>query len=445
MKKLLLVALNEFSLELFDFASKAAKLPNLKHLLCQHHSGTWTNDQVERHGLDPWVQWVSIHTGQDSATHNIRHLGDVPNLSTPQLWEKLSDHGLTSGIWGAMNASRNNAKNCKFFLPDPWTFSEKAHPTKLNRLLALPRYYAKNYLDASKRELLKSLLDLTGFILSQPLLLMKLLRISPLAFKGIFQFGLKNHVLFSIFDLISTEIFLHYREREKPDFSLLFLNSIAHMQHNIWCETGTLDARCLYSLRVVDKIIGRINNSAAGDEVWVMNALTQVNVVSTKNEILYRQMNPADFLTSMGISYLRVEQLMTNDGHIFFEHVEDAIIAKEILKQAEIASKAMFDVEYSTQTPCKLFFQLDIWDPLPRDAKFTLGNKQHPFFEHFEAVTKRTGEHIQSGDVFSTSTLLPPQLFNHEIHNEILKFYRIPDSSENKEFSQGFFPATTPT
>ena len=34
----------------------------------------------EHHGLDPWVQWVSIHTGKPSSEHKILELGKVSEL-----------------------------------------------------------------------------------------------------------------------------------------------------------------------------------------------------------------------------------------------------------------------------------------------------------------------------------------------------------------------------
>ena len=75
MRKLVLVALNEFDPAFFRFATSRAELPGIERLLGSQHSNTWTHDEVEKRGLDPWVQWVSIHTGSDSADHKIKHLG----------------------------------------------------------------------------------------------------------------------------------------------------------------------------------------------------------------------------------------------------------------------------------------------------------------------------------------------------------------------------------
>ena len=45
-----------------------------------------------------------------------------------QFWEILGEKGISTGIWGAMNAKKNDSKMCYFFLPDPWNYSELPYP-----------------------------------------------------------------------------------------------------------------------------------------------------------------------------------------------------------------------------------------------------------------------------------------------------------------------------
>jgi len=421
MKKLVLIALNEFDPGFFEYASARAELPNIRRLLESRHSTTWTADQVEKHGLDPWVQWVSIHTGTDSSSHGIRHLGDVPQLSTTQLWEALSARGISSGIWGAMNARRGRAEQCRFFLPDPWTFSEQAYPPELNGLLALPRYYATNYLDTRVAELCRTGGRLLGFLLARPRLLLKLAGLLPLALRGVTRFGLRNHVLFSLFDLVSVTIFLYYKRAYQPDFSLVFINSIAHLQHNVWCPEGTLDAPCLYALQVVDAILGKLY--AEGSELLVVNALTQRNIAGKKRAIVYRQINPVTFVKAMGLRFRAVEQLMTNDAHVMFASSEDALAARDLLGAATLDGRPLFDVDYDEAAPDKLFYQLDYWDELPADARFELGGRHYRFFDYFETVVARTGEHQPRGDVYSTGVEVPDGIPNHKIYDCVIDYY----------------------
>jgi hypothetical protein len=183
--------------------------------------------------------------------------------------------------------------------------------------------------------------------------------------KGVLKFGFNNHLLFSIFDIVSSQAFLHYKEKSECDFSFIFLNSIAHLQHNTWCEEGSLDETCLYALQVIDKILETIIESLdIEEELVVMNALTQANIKNKKEDTLYRQINPTNFLNAINLEYKSVKQLMTNDAHILFETPEQASKARDIIIKGTLNNMKMFDVEYSDLTPNKLFFQLAIWSPL---------------------------------------------------------------------------------
>ena len=147
---MLLVELNEFNDGLLQNVARAHKLKHLTEMLSWNHAKTWTSDEYETGYLEPWVQWVSVHTGTPSSQHKVKNLGDVPNLAEDQIWERWSKRGLTSIVWGVMNGNRRNAETCKIFVPDPWTFSEDVYPSRYQGLIGLPRYLAKNYLDFSK-------------------------------------------------------------------------------------------------------------------------------------------------------------------------------------------------------------------------------------------------------------------------------------------------------
>ena len=112
-KNLLVIELNEFSDELLQKASRELGLKNIQKILTLENSVTISTNEKEHHGLDPWVQWVSVHTGVPNELHQINHLGETRNLKFPQIWDLLDEEGYSSGLWGLMNSLNNNAKNCK--------------------------------------------------------------------------------------------------------------------------------------------------------------------------------------------------------------------------------------------------------------------------------------------------------------------------------------------
>jgi hypothetical protein len=432
-RRLTLIGLNEFSVDLLTRGASELKLKNIEHVLSMKSATTTTDDMVEHRGLDPWVQWVSIHTGVPSSAHGVMHLGDTPSaLEVSQVWEKLSSVGVSSGIWGAMNATREGATHCDFFLPDPWTFSEIAYPDELGDLLALPRYYSKNYLDVSKGQFLACTMRLVRFILGSGAIL-DLLKQIPLVLGGVFRNGVNNALLFSLFDLFSAVFFVKYKKRYSPQFSLVFLNSIAHLQHHRWGKEKLLkDA--VFGLRVIDRVLGIIFAAREqGEAIIIMNALTQKNIVGEKPRICYRQINPERFLSTVKIPFRSVEQLMTNDAHVFFHSESDRDAAARALEDVTLCDKPLFQVERNGLDPNKLFYQVDFWDELSGGEPVAVNGVEIDYFDHFEAIVARTGAHVRTGNVYYEGLELPPQLYNHEIANRILNYFSVSDASSRGE------------
>ena len=99
-KKLLIVELNEFNEKLLKEAASKFNLKYIKKFLRMNNCETISTNKKEHYGLDPWVQWVSIHTGYPHQDHQIDHLADIQKLKYPQIWESIGERGYTSGIWG---------------------------------------------------------------------------------------------------------------------------------------------------------------------------------------------------------------------------------------------------------------------------------------------------------------------------------------------------------
>ena len=137
---MLVIELNEFDPDYLLKNSKKLNLRNIQYFLNFQHTETITEEKIEHQGLDPWVQWVSIHCGKPMKEHNIKRLGETKIQKDEQIWNKISKFNAVKwGVWGVMNAPCGGYIGRSFFLPDPWSFEEKAYPHSLERLLALPR------------------------------------------------------------------------------------------------------------------------------------------------------------------------------------------------------------------------------------------------------------------------------------------------------------------
>ena len=112
------IELNEISLTIVEKLIKKGSLRNFSRINNSWSFTTTSSEQRYEH-LEPWIQWISAHTGKSFAEHGIFRLSDAVHLKYPQIWETLSDLGLKSGIVGSMNAVRGRSRGGLFF-PAPW-------------------------------------------------------------------------------------------------------------------------------------------------------------------------------------------------------------------------------------------------------------------------------------------------------------------------------------
>lgn len=420
--RLMLVELNEINPAFLQRASQQLGLRNLPRLLALPHALTVTDDEREHHGLDPWVQWVSIHSGVPSSEHGIIRLSVTRPQTRPQMWHALARAGYSWGVWGAMNAPLGDTRGCDFFMPDPWSYDEVAYPAALNDVLALPRYVAKNYLDVDRGEALRQALRFVRFALT-PSNLGVSARFAAAAVRAVLRTGPNVHTFTTLLDYLSVLVFIQLRRRHRPDFSLIFLNHIAHLQHQFWIAGERLHPEMELGLRMCDAMIGMLlDDRAPGEAFLLMNAFKQANVAE-EPVYGYRQHNPSEALAMLGIAGARVEQCMTNDAHVLFDDAADADRAQAILTACALSTgMKLFHVE--RLGPTSVFYQIDFHDEVAPDARIVSGERTLAFGTMFETA-KRTGAHIAEGDVYADGIAVQPNLHNHEIYDTVLAYFGV--------------------
>ncbi|MDB4154399.1 hypothetical protein N9682_04640, partial [Candidatus Pelagibacter sp.] len=234
-KDLLVVYLNEFN---FDFLLKGARKYNCKYILeilKLNKIQTFTKDNKQDVNLDPWVQSVSINTGKSSKWHKILKLGQPIKKTQVQIWDKLSKNKISCSVWGAMNSKLRKNKYLNHYFPDPWNFRDSTSPKNLMGMYFLPNYYAKNYLKFNYFKFFYFSI-LFFFTLFNYVNFKTFLKDFFFSLKLIFKRGIKNFMLFFLFDQIFLNILRQITLKKKSKFSMIFLNSIAHYQHNNWNE-----------------------------------------------------------------------------------------------------------------------------------------------------------------------------------------------------------------
>jgi hypothetical protein len=417
---LTLVELNEFDPDFLRRSAGKLGLRRIPEFLDMPHTHTTTDDEVEHQGLDPWVQWVNVHTGQPSAAHGILRLGQTARQTQRQLWSAIGDRGHSWGVWGAMNAPQQDASGRQFFFPDPWSFEERAYPERLNELLALPRYMAKNYLEADRAKVLREALRFASALVT-PSLWSATARFSSAMAAQAVRNGLSVHTFATFLDYLSTMVFVSLRQKSRPDFSLIFLNNIAHLQHQFWSRSDTLHPEMELGIRLTDRMMGLILDSLGPDEaIIVMNGLKQRNVEGEGFHV-YRQRNPQQIIERLGLKGV-VEQCMTHDAHILCDSAEDADHAETVLRRCRLSDgHAAFYVE--RVSPVSVFYQIEFQHAVAPDASLQNGNQVIPLAELIELYAVRTGAHIPVGDVFARGLRLPAMMQNHEMYHHVLAHF----------------------
>jgi hypothetical protein len=422
--RLVLLELNEFHPGMLQKAARELELAHVQKLFSLHPTRTWTADTSESDHLEPWVQWVSVHTGKPSQAHGIKHLGDVPRLGHRQLWEVLSEKGISSGIWGAMNAARRGARHCSFFLPDPWTFSEEAYPSRLDALLAFPRYVAKNHMNLDKKHTLTLALRFARLFL-RPELAGELARELPRLVAGLARFRGANFVGFCFAEYFSTLLFVQHLARYEPRFGLLFINSVAHLQHYYWDDDDYRNnVRFAYGLRYVDKLVGAVLQALRPDDVLlVMNALSQETTAGERRLSEYRQIDHARLFAAAGIACDSAEALMTHDAHVQFADTAARDRAAEALLHATVDGRQLFDVEKDRVDPRRLWYRIHYKGPATSETIASIGGRSLRFGEYFQFCGHQSGKHVPDGIVLCNRAILPREMPNHEVFQHVLDHF----------------------
>ena len=338
-KKLLILELNEFDINFFFYGAKKYNFPSIKEFFKDKKKlETFTNDKEEGFNLDPWVQWVSIHTGKSSKKHKIFRLGQSIDKKIKQIWEILSKDRIRSTIWGLFNSSLRLKKNIDLFFPDPWSFRESAYPEKFNSFLKLPRYYAQNYPKINKfKTIYYGTIFLIKILFSN--LFLFLLKNFHHFLKIFILSGLKSFNLYFLLDLLSLLIIKNNLKKKQSDLTIIAMNSFAHYQHNYWDEKK-YDYVYFWYLNKMINIIKEIEKDY--NSVILLNGFSQKKI---KNEYHLRPKKPVSFFQKLNIKFSKIEPDMTSGAIVSFKSLKDKINAINKLKDIKIYTYPFFEIQ----------------------------------------------------------------------------------------------------
>jgi hypothetical protein len=424
-QQILMLELNEVNFESLQRYAAKGFLPHFSAFF-EKHGFVQTTSERDYEELEPWIQWVTAHTGLPLAEHGVFRLGDIVNSDFEQIWERLADHGVSVGAISPMNAKCRGDK-WDFFVPDPWTKTgivadpvvkrmydaiaqvvndnaqERISPTSLvhlgigSLLNAIPAHYS----------------TYASYLLSA--------RGQPW-FKAIFL------------DQLLADLYIRSVGKNGTQFATLFLNAAAHIQHHYmfssseyvgdmrnpdWYVAAGKDP-LLDVYTAYDRILGNVIKRFPNARIMLATGLHQ----DPHHEVTYywRLKDHAAFLSKIGVEFDRVEPRMSRDFVIFCRDTASGLRVAKVL-EAAVASdgKPLFEVD---NRGADLFVMLSYPDDVKKlDHIIANGQMISNFEDDVAFVAIKNGRHNGIG-YFADSGVypnaLPLQFPLHEMPERIL-------------------------
>lgn len=425
--QLVVVCLNEINFNYIKAYTKDGRLPYFSKLLSENKLIETTSEN-EYKLLEPWIQWVTVQTGKTFKEHQIFRLGDiVERKDLEQIFEKVEKKGRSIGVVSPFNAD-NRLDSPNFFVPDPWT---ETHPNGnwLVRSLSQAVSQAVNDNAQSRFSLKSAMVVLLSILVYVPLTRI-FTHYIPLVLNRN-KAGARAIIL----DSLLSDTFIKLLKSSKPEFSWLFLNSGAHIQHhylfnstvydgkfknpNWYCEDG--HDPLISILEEYDKALERINKQNVR-----LIILTGLHQQPHKHMTFYWRLKDHEgFVKALGIqNFSKILPRMSRDFLIEFTDMSAAKTAEEILSSFTSSKddSAIFTVDNRGRT---LFVELTYSNDI--DNNFSIISDKVGTVENFKTyiafVAIKNGEHNGIGYVTSNFDLnLDPKIELASIHDKILEF-----------------------
>lgn len=418
-----------------DFIERG-HLPNFARLRRESHN--YVTDAEERPpNLEPWIQWVTVHTGLPFEEHGVFDLDDGHKLTTPRLWDIVSDSGRRVWVCGSMNAWAGEGVN-GFVLPDPW--STKLRPRPEGEFDA---YY--DFVSSYVREYTRDQVPLTTaekarfvqFMVARGLRPQTVARIvrQLLDERG----GKKRWRRAAILDRLQWDLFDWYWRRHRPAYATFFLNSTAHFQHLYWRnmdpapfqlkpsaeEQTEFGDAVLFGYQQMDEIVGKCLRLAGAEaSVVLCTALSQQPCLAYEQsggKKFYRVEEPKRLLSFAGVDEdCTYSPVMSEQFRLRFQSEEGAREAHDKLAVLRVGDRAAL---MSRREGREIFAGCCIFEQLPSDTVLhsTQTGQSARFRDLFYMVEgTKSGMHHPDG-IFWVRT----PAARHHVHDEKIPLTRV--------------------
>jgi hypothetical protein len=408
----ILLEFNELSPAVMERFIREGKLPNFKTLYDE--SLVYITAAVERRPyLEPWIQWVNVHTGLNYAEHGIFFLGDGHKLKEKYVWDRLSDAGFRVWVCGSMNVRYDSPIN-GWVLPDPWTFNLAPYPETLTPYFRFVQCnvqeHTKDRVPLAKSDYVKFM----AFMMSHGLSSSSVASITKQLVSE--RRGRNRWKRAAILDKLQFDLFSFVYRKLKPHFSTFFVNSTAHLQHMYWRnlepelfrvkptpqEQEEFESAILFGYQEMDLLIGRFRELVGDDATIILcTALSQQPCLIYEDlggKVCYRPRDFEELIAFAGITTRHtVTPVMAEEFHICFESEKHAADARPLLLGLQVGRRPLLCAHRDGKV---LYVGCQVNDDLPQDSVLqnVHSGQSAPFFDLiYRFKEKKSGMHHPDG------------------------------------------------
>ena len=406
---------NELCPQLMEKFIADEKLPNFQRFYRESQVHITESDEPAPN-LDPWIQWITVHSGVPFKDHEIVDLGDGYKLAARNLWDLLSDAGHKVWVCGSMNVNYRTPIN-GWVLPDPWMTKVLPHPDELAPYF---RFVSANVTEYTSDRLPLGPLEIARFVAfmaTHGLSIDTAITIARQLITERTSDGKNRWKRAVILDKLQMDLFRWYWQRERPALATFFLNSTAHFQHLYWRnmepehfvvkpkaqDQAVYEDAILFGYQQMDRMCGQFMELAGDDTTIVfVTALSQqpcLDYEAQGGKTIYRPRDFDAFLRAIGIiAPAKVSPVMAHQFHLDFQSEEAAKDAEAKLKTLQFKGRGnAMNVERNGKG---LFGGCRVFEHVGPDAviTFTDSDRAVPFFELFYHIDLvKSGMHHPDG------------------------------------------------
>lgn len=408
---LILLEINEINFDIVKeyINADSSLFPALQQLM----AGRVINTKAELayDEIEPWIQWVSVHTGKSYQEHGVFRLGDIVGSHADQIYEQLEEQGFKVGCISPMNAE-NRLNSPSYFIPDPWT-NTKSDGSWWSRKLHQAIAQAVNDNAQAKIERKNIIILFLGLI--------RFAR--PVNYGKYFQLLLGarrapwNKALF--LDLFLHDLHIRLLGSCRPDFSSLFLNAGAHIQHHYFLNAQPVKGRLSIGnpgwyvpsgkdpvremLALYDVIVGDYLKMKNIMELIIATGLSQQPYDRLK--YYYRLRDHQQFLSFLEVDYLSVHPRMTRDFLVDFVDKFSMEKALERLRSIYIDQDGLPLFGEIEERGLSAFVTLTYPNEIASTSTFVFKDHKISLSQHVAFVALKNGMHNSKGYAFFSSGL----------------------------------------